>query len=146
MPNQVCMGAMMMCTFGMAPSSLVVLPVNRVMTNEMPDANIMDHIPMVNIMPFGMCMSVANPTVAAATAAALGVLTPMPCIPATPAPLGAGSAHGSVGQYAHARQRLQIDVHLGRRHLLYLSGRGHGRGSVKAAETKMARASNIEGI
>jgi hypothetical protein len=80
------MGAMMMCTFGMAPSSLVVLPVNRVMTNEMPDANIMDHIPMVNIMPFGMCMSVANPTVAAATAAALGVLTPMPCIPATPAP------------------------------------------------------------
>jgi len=86
MPNQVCMGAMMMCTFGMAPSSLVVLPTNRVLTNEMPDANIMDHIPMTNIMPFGMCMSLANPTVAAATAAALGVLTPMPCIPNTPAP------------------------------------------------------------
>lgn len=86
MPNQVCMGAMMMCTFGVAPSSLVVLPINRVMTNEMPDANIMDHIPMVNIMPFGMCSSPANPTVAAATAAALGVLTPMPCIPNTPAP------------------------------------------------------------
>ena len=86
MPNQVCMNAMMMCTFGMAPSSLVVLPVNRVMTDQVPDANIMDHVPMVNIMPFGMCMSVANPTVAAATAAALGVLTPMPCIPATPAP------------------------------------------------------------
>ena len=83
---QVCMGANMMCTFGMAPSSLVVLPINRVMTNQVPDANIMDHIPMVNIMPFGMCMSIANPTVAAATAAALGVLTPMPCIPATTAP------------------------------------------------------------
>ena len=27
MPNQVCMGAMMRCSFGMAPSSLVVLPV-----------------------------------------------------------------------------------------------------------------------
>ncbi len=76
----------MMCTFGAAPSSLVVLPINRVMTNEVPDANIMDHIPMVNIMPFGVCMSLANPTVAAATAAALGVLTPMPCIPNTPAP------------------------------------------------------------
>ena len=85
MPMQVCMGAQMMCTFGMAPSSLVVLPINRVLTNT-PDANIMDHIPMVNIMPFGMCMSLANPVVASATAAALGVLTPMPCIPNTPAP------------------------------------------------------------
>src|ERR1700679_3453753 len=86
MPLQVCMGAMMQCTFGMAPSSLVVLPTNKVMTNMVPDANIMDHIPMTNIMPFGTCMSLANPTVAAATAAALGVLTPMPCIPNTPAP------------------------------------------------------------
>src|ERR1700751_6031978 len=86
MPSQVCMGAMMMCTFGMAPSSLVVLRVNRVLTDQVPDANIMDHVPLVNIMPFGMCMSPANPTVAAATAAALGVLTPMPCIPNTPAP------------------------------------------------------------
>lgn len=86
MPFQVCMGAMMQCTFGLAPSSLVVLPTNRVITNEMPDANIMDHIPMENIMPFGMCQSLANPMVASATAAALGVLTPMPCIPNTPAP------------------------------------------------------------
>ena len=46
----------------------------------------MDHIPLVNVMPFGMCMSMANPMVAAATAAALGVLTPMPCIPATASP------------------------------------------------------------
>ena len=76
----------MMCSFGMAPSSLVVLPVNRTMTSQVPDANIMDHIPMVNIMPFGMCQSIANPMVAAATAAAMGALTPMPCIPMTMAP------------------------------------------------------------
>jgi hypothetical protein len=91
MPLQVCMGAMMQCTFGVAPSSLVVLPTNMVFTSEVPDANIMDHIPMVNIMPFGMCMSPSNPVVAAATAAALGVLTPMPCIPMTPAPWVTGA-------------------------------------------------------
>jgi Domain of unknown function (DUF4280) len=99
MPLQVCMGAMMQCSFGVAPSSLVVLPTNRVMTNMVPDANIMDHIPMVNIMPFGMCTSVANPTVAAATAAALGVLTPMPCIPATPAPWVAGAPTVLLGNF-----------------------------------------------
>ena len=99
MPLQVCMGAMMQCSFGVAPSSLVVLPTNRVMTNNVPDANIMDHIPMVNIMPFGMCSSPSNPTVAAATAAALGVLTPMPCIPATPAPWVAGAPTVLLGNF-----------------------------------------------
>jgi hypothetical protein len=99
MPLQVCMGAMMQCTFGMAPSSLVVLPTNKVMTNMVPDANIMDHIPMTNIMPFGMCQSPSNPVVAAATAAALGVLTPMPCIPATPAPWVAGAPTVLLGNF-----------------------------------------------
>ena len=99
MPLQVCMGAMMMCSMGMAPSSLVVLPTNRVQTNMVPDANIMDHIPMVNIMPFGMCISPANPAVAAATTAALGVLTPMPCIPVTPAPWVAGAPTVLLGNF-----------------------------------------------
>jgi hypothetical protein len=97
MPQQVCMGAQMMCTFGMAPSDLVVLPTKQVFTNMMPDANIMDHIPMVNIMPFGMCMSPSNPEVAAATAAALGVLTPMPCIPVTPSPWTPGGETVNLG-------------------------------------------------
>jgi hypothetical protein len=91
MPLQVCMGAQMMCSFGMAPSNLVVLPINRVTTNMVPDANIMDHIPLINILPFGACTTVSNPMVAAATAAALGVLTPMPCIPVTPDPWVAGA-------------------------------------------------------
>ncbi|TXT26242.1 MAG: hypothetical protein FD134_651 [Gallionellaceae bacterium] len=86
MAMNVCHGAMLKCSFGMAPSSMVVLPKNMVMTSNVPAANIMDHIPMVNIMPFGMCQSLANPMVAAATAAAMGALTPMPCIPNTPAP------------------------------------------------------------
>ena len=86
MPMQVVNTAQLMCSQGMAPSALVVLPLNRVMSGNQPAANIMDHKPMANILPFGMCRSPANPVVAAATAAALGVLTPMPCVPATPAP------------------------------------------------------------
>ena len=86
MSKQVCMGAVMTCSFGVAPSSLVVLTENRVLVSNMPAATIMDNKPMVNIAPFGMCSSMANPSVAAATAAALGVLTPMPCVPATVAP------------------------------------------------------------
>ncbi|BAP45278.1 DUF4280 domain-containing protein [Pseudomonas sp. LJDD11] len=82
----VCAGATLKCSFGVAPSMLNVLPANRMLTAGMPAANIMDHIPLLNILPFGMCMSMANPMVAAATAAALGVLTPMPCIPATASP------------------------------------------------------------
>ena len=90
MGMQVCMGAMLQCSFGTAPSALSVLPANAVLTAT-PDANIMDNKPMVNIMPFATCSSMSNPVVAAATAAALGALTPMPCIPVIPAPWAPGS-------------------------------------------------------
>jgi Domain of unknown function (DUF4280) len=96
MANAACMGGMMKCSFGVAPSSLMVLPANRVMTGT-PTANIMDHKPMVNVLPFGMCQCPANPMVAAATAAALGVLTPMPCIPNTVAPWVVGAPTVMIG-------------------------------------------------
>ncbi len=80
-----CTGGMMQCTFGMAPSTFNATP-KMISTGYMQAGNIMDHVPMMNILPFGMCQSPANPMVAAATAAAMGVLTPMPCIPATSAP------------------------------------------------------------
>ena len=85
MPMQTCTGGLMKCTFGLAPSTFNATP-KTVVTSNMMAGNIMDHVPMLNVPPFGMCQSLANPTVAAATAAALGVLTPMPCVPATPAP------------------------------------------------------------
>jgi hypothetical protein len=80
-----CTGTIMQCSFGVAPAALNVLPVNGVI-GATPIANVMDNKPLVNVPPFGMCSSLANPAVAAATAAALGVLTPMPCVPVTTAP------------------------------------------------------------
>ena len=96
MGMQVCLRATMMCSFGVAPSTLVVLPENRTLTGT-PAATIMDNKPIVNIPPFGMCSSLANPTVASATAAALGVLTPMPCVPVTAAPWVPGSPTVLIG-------------------------------------------------
>lgn len=89
-------GAMMTCSFGMAPSTLTVLPTACV-TSSMPLASIMDNVPMVNIMPFGLCSSMANPTVASATAAAMGVLTPMPCVPVPAGPWAPGVPQVTVG-------------------------------------------------
>lgn len=85
MPNQTCTGGLLKCSFGMAPSTFVAT-IKPILTSNMAAGNILDNIPIQNIQPFGMCQSLANPTVASATAAALGVLTPMPCVPNTPAP------------------------------------------------------------
>jgi hypothetical protein len=56
-----------------------------------PAAQIRAHIPLVNIGPFCLCSSPINPAVAAATAAAGGVLTPVPCVPKTDSPWIPGS-------------------------------------------------------
>lgn len=92
MPKLVVLGAVTQCSFGAAPSSLVVLPANMVTGSSMPAATIMDHKPIVNIVPFGMCSSMSNPTVASATSAAAGVLTPMPCVPVTTSPWTPGAS------------------------------------------------------
>lgn len=97
MAQNVVNGALLSCSFGMAPSSLTVLPASKVMSGNQPVANINDNIPMSNVMPFGMCITLSNPQVAAATAAALGVLTPQPCIPVTSAPWVPGSPTVMVG-------------------------------------------------
>lgn len=91
MPPLVANGATLKCSFGAAPSTMVVTPENKVMGTMAPIATIADQVPMKNIMPFGMCSSPSNPTVIAATAAALGVLTPMPCVPVIAAPWTPGA-------------------------------------------------------
>jgi hypothetical protein len=89
---QVAATAQLMCSFGVAPSVLMVVPKGRpVQAGGQMAATIQDFAPNVNIMPFGMCMTLSNPQVAAATSAALGVLTPQPCIPVTTSPWSPGS-------------------------------------------------------
>lgn len=73
--------SLIQCLFGVAPCPLTVLPDRTVMAEGMLMGNITDFIPLVNIIDFAMCISLANPEVEAATAAAFGVLTPMPCVP-----------------------------------------------------------------
>ncbi len=97
MPLPVVSGALLQCSMGMAPSSMQVLPQNRVMFEGKPVANILDNKPMVNIMPFMLCTSIANPITAAQTAAALGVLTPGTCTPVTVAPWAPGAPTTIIG-------------------------------------------------
>lgn len=80
MPMNCCQGAQMMCSFGLAPSALNPTP-KMVSTSGVPAGNILDFAPVANIPPFAMCTAPTNPAVAAATTAAAGVLTPMPCMP-----------------------------------------------------------------
>jgi hypothetical protein len=97
MAQLVCNNATLQCSFGLAPSTFMVLPKNRVNAVNLPAANTMDFVPMMNIMPFGNCTSLANPTVASATSAAQGVLTPMPCIPVVTGAWTPGSPTVNVG-------------------------------------------------
>lgn len=96
MSKQVVSQATLQCSFGSNPSQFVVEPINRVMAEEMPAAVIQDHIGNANIMPFGLCASLLNPTVIAATAANHGRLTPMPCVPIVPAPWTPGAPNVTI--------------------------------------------------
>jgi hypothetical protein len=86
MPKAVVDGAMLKCMFGTSPATLTVTSNQTVKAEGKPVATIMDFAPNSNISSFGMCQSILNPQVIAATAAAMGVLTPQPCMPATVAP------------------------------------------------------------
>lgn len=61
-------GAMCLCTGGVAPSTLIAI--SPILVCNRPVLTILDYIPMLNVMPFGVCT------------VSLG----MPCIPTTPAP------------------------------------------------------------
>ncbi|MBE4106940.1 DUF4280 domain-containing protein [Vibrio parahaemolyticus] len=71
--QHLCKGATLMCTGGTSPSQLDVSPSRAIFIDNKPVANVADHIPMVNIKPFGNCTLMAP-------------ISPPPCMPATPSP------------------------------------------------------------
>lgn len=82
MPEFLTTGCMLTCSFGVTPSAFIALELpGKPVIMGMTTATFTEIIPIDNVPPFGMCSSIANPEVASATAAALGVLTPMPCVP-----------------------------------------------------------------
>jgi hypothetical protein len=94
-------GATLTCSMGKAPARLTVLPTAEACAGLcLGAATVQDVQPGVNIASFGLCSSPSNPQVAAATAAAMGVLTPQPCVPMTTAPWTPGAQTVTVGEHA----------------------------------------------
>lgn len=84
--SYVVVGATLSCSQGDQTSKLTMPASHGVFVKEKAQMNVMDYKPMVNIQPFGLCQTTANPAVAAATAANFGILTPMPCTPVVTMP------------------------------------------------------------
>ena len=92
MPQIIAAGTLLQCSMGTTPSPLQILPGHAVTIDHKLAATTLDFAPQVNIVSFGLCKSPTNPAVISATAAAMGVLTPVPCVPATTSPWVPGSA------------------------------------------------------
>ena len=94
MPSLVCTGATLQCSFGTTPATFAA---SGAQTSASSPAGVVTDVAAANVPPFGMCMSLSNPQVATATAAADNVLTPQPCQPVL-APWSPGSAQVTIGE------------------------------------------------
>lgn len=92
MANQVSTGAALACTFGEDPAEFTASSADVTATAS---AGVITDVSPENIPTFGMCTSLANPEVDAATIAADGALTPQPCVPEL-SPWTPGSARVTV--------------------------------------------------
>lgn len=90
MEKLICEGDSAQCSQGSTPCQLKVVNNNYLMVGNKKVATVNDFSAMC-LSGFGMCSSMANPSVATATAAANGVLTPQPCQPVITAPWSSSS-------------------------------------------------------
>jgi hypothetical protein len=91
MGNVVCTGASLQCSFGTTPSVFAASGVDVSATSP---AGVVSDVGEENVPPFGLCVSLANPAVAAASSA--GPLVPQPCVPVL-SPWTPGSAQVTIG-------------------------------------------------
>ena len=94
MASLVCSGATLQCSFGTTPATFAA---SGAQTTAGAPVGVVTDTAAANVATFGMCMSLSNPQVAAATAAASGTLTPQPCQPVL-SPWTPGSARVTVAQ------------------------------------------------
>ncbi|UJF32209.1 DUF4280 domain-containing protein [Paenibacillus hexagrammi] len=74
-------GAVVSCSCGNMRTRLTMPLSHGVSIKGKPQLTVEDYKPYQNIMPFGMCCTIQNPEVNAATTANENVLRPMPCKP-----------------------------------------------------------------
>ncbi|MCA9482141.1 MAG: DUF4280 domain-containing protein [Nitrospina sp.] len=88
----VCDGATISCSGEVSQGTCSLTVLNSMITSDdNAQATIMDYVPYMNVASFGSCNLSSNPMVAAATAAKLGVHTPVTCVPMTLSPWLVGS-------------------------------------------------------
>ncbi len=88
-------GSIISCSCGDIPIPFDILPIHDLLIEDVPGGNIMDFIPFVNIVDFGICTSIANPAVLA-----ILIFTGNqegPCIPIITTPWMPGSFKVQVG-------------------------------------------------
>ncbi|WP_166246596.1 DUF4280 domain-containing protein [Paenibacillus turpanensis] len=83
-------GAVLRCSCGTMMNRLKMPLSHGVYIKGKAQMNIMDYQPQLNIAPFGMCATIQNPAVDAATKANNNILTMMPCTPIVSMPWANG--------------------------------------------------------
>jgi hypothetical protein len=99
MPPLVSATATISCSMATPPAvvPLATTPKGTPVNVGPPAASVQDYVPLANVPSFGMCGAMANPAVAAATAAKAGAFTPAPCVPAVNTPWTPGATKVKVG-------------------------------------------------